>query len=396
MTRILGLLAAGAAALALLSNASGQPGPSGDALFAAGDFAGAETAYEAAVRASPKDAAALAGLARIRLLQRREDEAAKLAGEALAIDPMNPAAQATVRQAGMRKAAFAPDVFRISGLDKEAAIPFAVTDPLPVVQVTFPGGRQSFFLIDTGAPDIVLDEDFAKEMGLEITAGGTGIFAGGRQAAVQRTRVPELQLGPVTIKDVPAAVLHTRRLQLYPGHTLDGIIGTGLLMHFLSTLDYCGGRLVLRQASGSAAFEREAAKGGANIVPMWLAADHFIYARGRLEQGHEGLFMIDTGMAGGGLGATKATLDDAGVAIDPSRQGVGVGGGGPVPVIPFRAGATLGALTVGDVQGMYSPDGDQFSRLPYRVSGTISHGFFRKTRLTFDFQAMKLVTEGCA
>ena len=199
----------------------------------------------------------------------------------------------------------------------------------------------------------------------------------------------------MTLRDVPAGVLHTRRNPLYPGHTLDGIIGTGLLMHFLATLDYCGGRLVLRPPSASAAFERDAAKTGANIVPMWLAGDHFIFARGRIEQGREGLFSIDTGMAGGGLQATKATLDDAGVAIDESRKLTGMGGGGPVTVIPFRAGATLGALTVADVPGMYNPDGDQFGIFPFKVSGTLSHMFFRKTRLSFDFQAMKLVTQGC-
>ena len=41
-----------------------------------------------------------------------------------------------------------------------------------------------------------------------------------------------------------------------PGYKIEGIVGTGLLMHFLSTLDYCEGRLVLRPRTGSAAFEQ--------------------------------------------------------------------------------------------------------------------------------------------
>jgi hypothetical protein len=395
MTSIRGLLAVGAAALALATTASGQPTPSGEALFASGDFAGAGRAFEAEVKASPKDAAALAGLARIRLYQRREGEAAALAARALAIDPANSVAQDTQRQAQLRKAAFAPDIFRVSGLGAEVVLPFVSTDPLPVVQVGLQGGRQAYFLIDSGAPNIVLDEDLAKEMGLELTQGPVGVFAGGRQAQVQRTRVPELQLGSATIRDVPAAVMHTRRMAPFSAHPIDGIVGTGLFMHFLSTLDYCGGRLVLRPSDASADFEREAARTGGNAVPMWLVSDHLVYARARLEHGHEGLFSIDTGLAGGGLQATKAVLDDAGVTIDPSRKGVGMGGGGPVTIIPFSATATLGALTVADVRGLYSPDGNQFDAFPFKVSGTLSHMFFRKSRLTFDFRAMKLVTQAC-
>jgi hypothetical protein len=120
-----------------------------------------------------------------------------------------------------------------------------------------------------------------------------------------------------------------------------------------------------------------------------------MFARGRLKGGPEGAFLIDTGLAGGGVSAPKATLDEAGVAIDPSRAGTGVGGGGPVTVIPFRAGAALGALTVDDLQGFYMPGGDTQSVFPFKSKGLLSHGFFRHSRLTFDFDAMKLVTQAC-
>lgn len=166
-------------------------------------------------------------------------------------------------------------------------------------------------------------------------------------------------------------------------------------MQFLPTLDYCQGRLVLRRRSASAGVERTAARAGANIVPMWLFADHFILARGRLGQGPEHLFHIDTGMAGGGLGATKAVLDEAGVTIDPSAARTGVGGGGPVTIIPFQASATLGAMTVDKVRGMYSPNGNAYGIFPFEVAGTLSHMFFRHSRLTFDFEAMRLVTQAC-
>jgi len=198
----------------------------------------------------------------------------------------------------------------------------------------------------------------------------------------------------VTIADVQAGVLPTRRM-MQGEYRIDGIIGTGLLMHFLPTLDYCAGRLVLRPRSASAAFERDAARAGENIVPMWLVGDHFVFARARLGRGHESQFLVDTGMAGGGLGATKAALDEAGITIDANAAQTGIGGGGATTVIPFRSGAQLGAMKVEDVRGLYSPSGGPFGVFPFQVSGILSHQFFRRSRLTFDFDAMRLVTQAC-
>ena len=393
MKRFSMVLLAGAAAFALMSAAAGQPAPaSGDALSAAGDFAPAGPAYEARLKAAPNDAGALAGLARVRLYENKPDVAATLAQQALAIEPANPAARATLAIAQQRRAAFGPDRYQIAAAPTESVIPFVVTDPLPVVQVTV-GGHPFNFLIDTGAPDIMVSSDVVQALGLQVQSAGEGVFAGGQRAAVQHTLVPEFQIGQVKVANVPAGVM--RQALPIPGVKLDGIIGTGLLMHFLSTLDYCQDRLVLRPRGASAAFEQAAARGGANVVPFWLAGDHFIMARAHLLQGREGTFLIDTGLAGGGISAPKATLDEAGVVIDPGAARIGVGGGGPVTFIPFRAGATLGSLTVEDVPGAYTPGGDPTNIFPFKVSGLLSHMVFRHTRLTFDFDAMRLVTQAC-
>jgi predicted aspartyl protease len=328
----------------------------------------------------------------VRLYENRLDEAVALAQRALAAQPANPPARQVLGVAQQRQAAFGPDRYQVSGSAGETVIPFAATDPLPVVQVKI-GGRPAWFLIDTGAPDIMVSPDLAKELGLPLRDAGQGVFAGGQQAAVQRTVVPELELGGLKIGNVPAGV----RAGGLPisGYKIEGIVGTGLLMHFLSTLDYCQGRLILRPRGASAAFEQAAAKGGANIVPFWLVSDHFVMARAHLQHGSEGAFLIDTGMAGGGVGAPKQVLDEAGVAIDPAKAQTGMGGAGPVTFIPIRAGATLGSLTVEDVPGIYTPGGGIGGAFPFKLSGQLSHMFFRHSRLTFDFEAMKLVTQAC-
>lgn len=394
MSRFSTVLLAGAAALTLISAAAGQPasGP-GDALSSAGDFPAAAQAYEARLKATPNDAGALAGLARVRLYENKLDEAIALAQQALAVEPANPVARASLGVAQQRKASFGPDRYQFTAPAGEEIIPFVVTDPLPVVRVIV-GGRPVNFLIDTGGPDIVVSPDLVQALGLQVQEAGQGIFAGGQRAAVQRTLVPEFQIGRVKIANVPAGVM--RQALPIPGVKIDGVLGTGLLMHFLSTLDYCQGRLVLRPRTASAEFEQAAARGGANVVPMWLAGDHFIFARARLTHGGDGMFLIDTGLAGGGISAPKATLDEAGVVLDPAAARTGIGGGGPVTFIPFRAGATIGSLTVEDIPGAHTPGGDPTSVFPFKVKGLLSHMMFRQSRLSFDFDAMRLVTQACS
>jgi hypothetical protein len=371
---------------------AGPPQP-GDDLFAQGRFAEALPVYEQAAASALNSAPALARLARMRLYQGRESEAVQLAQKALSLAPGNPIATATLGVAQARLRNFGPDFYQITMPPGGGSAPFVMTDPLPVVHVTI-GGRETTFLIDTGGPDIMVRRPLAEALGLPITAGGIGTFAGGRQAQVDRTVVPEIEIGGVHIRNVPAGVNPSADALNLPGVTLDGVIGTGLLMHFLSTIDYCGGRLVLAPRGSSAAFEARAAASGANVVPFWLVADHFMFARGRMNQA-EGLFYIDTGLAGGGLVGTKPMLDAAGVTIDESKTLTGQGGGGAVQFVPFRASATLGNLTRNDLPGVYMPGADPLAALPFRSSGMISHSFFRQSRLTFDFEAMKLVTESC-
>ena len=280
-------------------------------------------------------------------------------------------------------------------LRSPARIKFVATDPLPILSVTINGTRQANFFIDTGAPNIIISPQLAQELGMPVSEAGQGTFAGGRRANVGRTVVPALRVGSVEVANVPAGVLEMPRSPQGAGPKIDGFIGTGFLMHFLSTIDYCRGELVLAPRTDSARFQKQAQKAGGNIVRMWLAGDHFIFSRGRLNQGTEGLFLIDTGLTGSGLMASKETLDDAGISVDTNDVRTGVGGGGEVQFVRFRANARLGTLTRSDVAGNYTLGNSPTAMFPFKVKGLMSHLFFRQSQLTFDFDAMRLVTQDC-
>jgi hypothetical protein len=270
-----------------------------------------------------------------------------------------------------------------------ARIPFVATDPLPLLPVAV-NGHAALMMIDTGGGDLTLDPDFAAEAGVTLTAAGNGVFGGGKRAPVSRGLADRVTLGPVAMSGVPVAGLPTRGIPFFPGHRPDGVIGTLVLAHFLATIDYPHGALILRPRSDSTTFQRALPR-AATAVPMIVFGDHFIFVRGRINDGPEGLMNVDTGLAGGGVMPSRAAVADSHVVLDEKNAGQGIGGGGPVRVVPFSAAVTLGTRRVAAVDGLYTPDGDQYGIFPFPVRGSVSHGYFRACALTFDFDAMRLV-----
>ena len=157
-----------------------------DSLFGQGDFAGAAAEYEMALAADPDAPGALAGLARIRLYQGREAEARTLANRALAAAPGDLVAADVLAMADIRASRFGPDRYLIDPRTAPAIAQFVITDPLPVIRVTI-GGKERNFIIDTGAPDLMLGRKLADELGLETIEAGEGVFAGG---GVRRSNAP--------------------------------------------------------------------------------------------------------------------------------------------------------------------------------------------------------------
>lgn len=125
-------------------------------------------------------------------------------------------------------------------------------------------GKPAHFLIDTGGPDIIIDPDFAKEVGATVVDDGVGVFAGGLRATVRRTVVDSFALGGLAVSKQAAGVLPTRGLPFGGKTSIDGVIGTGFLMHFLATIDYGHHALIL------APRENVVVRPGATSVPMWF------------------------------------------------------------------------------------------------------------------------------
>ena len=271
--------------------------------------------------------------------------------------------------------------FRIVGKPATATIELQWTNPLPVVRARV-NNLEGLFLLDTGAPELILDPDFAKDAQLPLTTTGGAPPAPGSAVF---GRVAKFILPGVEVDDVPAMLLNTKGLMAVARRKrLAGVIGTEFLSHFRFTLDYVHDRLILDPHNSTP-------RAGAALaeIPFWFVGDHFLLATGRLEKAPKQLFLIDTGIGSYAFTAPQSTLRDAGIAV-PAPKGDERSGVSPSAPFPIKQ-LSLGALEEKNLSGVYGPFPPPLEKaLGVHVGGIVSHTFFEPYAVTFDFDRMTI------
>jgi Aspartyl protease/Tetratricopeptide repeat len=422
------------AAIIAAGSFSGQATPSprqseidsADRLFQAGKFVEAGKLYSQIVTQNSKDYSATLQLGRIALLANRLDDAQKWLEKAITLQPGNAdpkvmLAEAFYRRDDFQKAAAAlngVDVssnkliieqyptlnvaklqsfkgqkpYELHGSGTSTRVKFVKTDPLPVLNVRVNGGKEVTFFIDTGGSEVVLDTNFAKELGVPQFGAVQGTFSGGQHTEVQLGRIESLTLGDWTVKNVPTAMLPLRQLSEGFGvKQIDGIIGTTLFYHFLATMDYPRGELVLHRKDAKGLEEFKKSSGKKVVVPIWMASDHFMVGWGRVETLPPTLLFVDTGLMGAGVKLAESVIKEAGIKLDESKASEGAGGGGTLKIVPY----TVHQLSFGDikeenVQGVYDGPFPWEYTFGFHLAGMVGHDFFKPYAVTFDFQNMQI------
>jgi hypothetical protein len=399
---------------------------SADRLFQAGKFAEAGKLYSQIVTQNPKDYSATLQLGRIALLSNRLDDAQKWLQKAVTLKPADADAKVMLAEAFYRRDDFQKAAAMLNGIDVSSnkliieqypclnvaklesfkrqmpyelhgtgtstRVKFVKTDPLPVVNVRVNGGDEVTFFIDTGGSEVALDTDFARELGVPQFGAVQGTFSGGQHAEVQLGRIESFAVGDWTIKNVPTAMLPLRQLSEGLGvKQIDGIIGTTLFYHFLTTMDYPRDELVLRRKTAKSLKEFKKSSGKRVVVPIWMASDHFMVGWGRVEKLPPSLLFVDTGLVGAGVKLAESVIKEAGIKLDESKASEGAGGGGTLKIVPY----TVRQLSFGDIKeenvpGVYDGPFPWENSFGFYLAGMVGHDFFKPYAVTFDFQNMQI------
>jgi predicted aspartyl protease len=402
---------------------------SADRLFQSGKFAHAGKLYSKIVAQNPKDHLAILQLGRIALLSNRLDEAAKWLEKAKDLQPNDTDARVMLAEVFYRRDDFQQAAASLKGVDvsgnklimeqyptlnvaklesfkgqtpyelqgkrESTRVKFVKTNPLPVLNVRVNDGEQVTFFIDTGGSEVALDTDFAKELGVPQFGAVQGTFSGGQHAEVHQGRIESLTVGDWTIKNLPAVMLPLRQLSEGFGvKQIDGIIGTTLFYHFLTTMDYRKGELVLRRKTAKNLEEFKKSPGKRVIVPIWMASDHFMVGWGRVETLPPALLFVDTGLMGAGVKLAESVIKEAGIKLEEDKASEGAGGGGTLKIVPY----TVHQLSFGDireenVQGLYDGPFPWENMFGFHLAGMVGHDFFKPYSVTFDFQNMQILLQ---
>jgi predicted aspartyl protease len=396
-------------------------------LFEAGKFTEARDIYARIVAQDPKDHSAVLQLGRIALLADRLDDAQRWLEAAIALQPGDDDAKVMLaetfyRRDDFQKAAAAlrgvevgtnkliieqyPTLnvaklesfkgetpYEVHGDGQSTRLKFLTAVSLPVVSVRVNGGDEVSFFVDTGGSEVGLDTDFAKELGLPHFGDVQGTFAGGEQAKVGQSRIESLKLGDWTVRNLPVMTLPFRQLSAGLGvKRIDGVIGTTLFYHFLATLDFPRGELVLRRKNAESLKTFTAESSGDSVaVPFWMASDHFMVGWGRVETLPPSLLFVDTGLAGAGVKLAEPVIKEAGIKLEEDKASEGAGAGGTLKIVPYTVRQlSFGDLREDNVAGLYDGPFPWENTFGFHLAGMVGHDFFKPFAVTFDFETMRI------
>ena len=399
---------------------------SADRLFQAGKFDAAGKHYSKIVAQNPKDHSAILQLGRIALVSNRLDEAQKWLEKAKTLQPDDTDAKVMLAEVFYRRDDFQKAAASLNGVDvsnnkliisqyptlnvaklesfkgqkpydlqgngESTRLKFVRTEPLPIVNVRVNGGDEVTFFIDTGGSEVALDTDFAKELGVPQFGAVQGTFSGGQHQEVKLGRIESLAVGDWTVKNLPVGMLPLRQLSEGLGvKQINGIIGTTLFYHFLTTMDYPRGELVLRRKTAKNLEEFKKSAGKRVTVPIWMASDHFMVCWGRVETLPPTLLFVDTGLVGAGVKLAESVIKEAGIKLEQNKAFEGAGGGGSLKIVPY----TVHQLSFGDIKeqnvgGLYDGPFPWENMFGFHLAGMVGHDFFKPYAVTFDFQKMEI------
>jgi predicted aspartyl protease len=396
-------------------DAQSQQFKSAEKLFKAGQFIQAQDEFYQVLKKRPDHAKANIYMGYISLLSNKLDDAERWLAGVLRREGKNSPAHEFMAEVHYRRLDFerAARVYKTLGRKSiaqklmsfeqqtpyeieenfsETSIGFTVAEPLPFVSVMVNGVRHGNFIIDTGGAELMLDTDFANEVGAETFGTESGnSFGGGKEAALVHGKVLSVDVGTLKVKHLPVTIMPLRQIEL-AGLAIDGVIGTVFLYQFLATIDYKNGQLVLRN---KAKFKSEQLSFNEKAVEIQfaLAEDHFMVSQGTIENSQPMLFFVDTGLSGAAFTCPKSTLRT--LKIDLNKKETGIGAGGTHTIYPFELSKLcLGNICKENLPGLYGPFPPSLQHsFGFEIKGLISHEFFKGSMLTLDFQEMKLFME---
>ncbi|SEG82893.1 Tetratricopeptide repeat-containing protein [Nonomuraea solani] len=410
---------AGAAATApLLGRAAHAGSGDADALFKAGRFEQAGRAYEEILKTDPANLHAARQRGYVGLLGNRFADAEKYLRMAVQLAPGDKDANYFLADCYIRQdklsqsvphwqaigednyakwfAAVRGEAYQVHG--DLAKVPFDQMDPVPLVEASVNGGPAKRFTFYTGAPSLSLSATVAREAGLSPVASQKIDYLNDVIWAHYGV-LDSFKLGGIELRNLPVGWSETESGDDV-GTDSDGMIGTWVFYHLLTTFDYAGRQLILRRRTPETA-RAAAARAGAEPLPMWLAREQYVHSRG----GVAGVADSGSRVVGVNLGghneAAAVIFGETGerlrIRSDNDRPIETFAGSHPAVTHPcYPKEIRIGDAAARDIYCYTHPQAP-ITRNGFDVPVAFFHPFFKPFNVTLDFTGMNLyIARGAA
>jgi len=401
---------AGAAATAPLLGqpAMAQAGPGGDAdaLFKAGRFEQAGRAYEEILRTDPTNLHAARRRGYVGLLANQFPDAEKYLRMAISLAPDDKDANYFLADCYIRQDKFSLSVpyWQAAGKDSYAKwfaavrgeayqihgdiarLPWQQTDPMPLVEASVNGGPPKRFTFYTGAPSLGLTSTVAREAGLSPVTSQKIDYENGT-IWVHYGILESFKLGDIELRNIPVGWSSTESGEdVDTDH--DGMIGTWVFYHLLTTFDYADRSLVLRRRTPETASR---ARADAKPLPLWLAREQYLHSRGSVAG--SGSRVVGVNFGGGAETAAVVfgdTAEQLGIRTDYDRPIETFGHSHPAVTYPcYPKEIRLGNATAKEIYCETNPAA-ALAPLGFDLPAAFFHCFWKPYNITLDFTDMNL------
>ncbi len=264
--------------------------------------------------------------------------------------------------------------------------------PAPLVRVKL-NGDLVLMVIDTGTPGVLVDAAAMRRANLPPVAGQRLTPWDGTRVAVRNAMIPKLEIGGITITNVPAGVLPLRKLSLAvnpQAEEVAGVIGLSVLRQFDVTFDFKRRRFELAPHGTAAALE-------GSRVPFDLWGEGSLVTWGSLNGGRRMALSLASGLPEAGVGAPESVFEELGLKPGGVSK-VMKGAGSWLQGRPWAAvnvpSVALGTVAFDKLAGWSgSMEPIEMWREGVRKDGMLGPGIFLGRRVTIDWTKRELVFE---
>ena len=412
------VVAGAAATTPLLGKATAQADTGdADALFKAGKFERAGRAYEEILKKDPANLRAARQRGYVGLLANKFPDAEKYLTTALELAPDDKETNALLGDCYIRQDKFSLSVPRWRAAGEEGyaqwfaavrgepyqihgetgRVPWRQMDPFPLVEASVNGGPLKRFTFYTGAPNLGLTATTAKEAGLSPVYKEKTDFEG-TAIWVYYGVLDSFKLGGIELRNVPVGWSATESGEDV-GTDSDGMIGTWVFYHLLTTFDYADRSLILRRPTPEAArkVRAAAARAGAKPLPLWLSRDHDVSSIGSIAGSGPRVMGVNFGGNSGepAAGMPGEVAKRLRIRTDYDRPIETFAHSHPTTTYPcYPKEIRLGDAVADDVYCEADPNMPVNVPWPYGSGidaiGHFAHCFFKPFTITLDFTNMNL------